>query len=156
MTRCARCQGSLARTEADATREVLGHLFVASVPARQCKTCSAVSYEGAVLERFDLHIAASIARSGVSSGAAFRFLRKALGLRAGDIASLLDVSVETVSRWETGKRSVERASYVLLACCVRDALHGRTETLDTLRAFRAPRDLGERVVLDLTGDRAVG
>jgi YgiT-type zinc finger domain-containing protein len=154
MKRCNRCQGALVAKKVDATREVAGHVFIASLPARQCKACGEISYEGAVLQRFDLHVATRLAESGVSSGAVFRFLRKALGLRAVDLAELLDVSAETLSRWETDKRAVDRGGLAVLASCVRDALAGRTETLDTLRALRTPRTLEKRVQLDLTGDRA--
>lgn len=154
MKRCGRCGGPLASKKVDVSREVSGHVFVAALPAQQCKTCNETSYEGSVLQRFDLHVATRLADSGVSSGAAFRFMRKALGLRAVDLAELLDVSAETLSRWETDKRSVDRGSLAVLSACVRDTLAGRTSTLDTLRALRTPRTLEKRVQLDLTGDRA--
>jgi len=154
MKRCNRCGGHLLAKTVDASREVSGHVFVAALPAKQCKSCGEVSYDGVVLQRFDLHVANRLAESGVSSGPAFRFLRKALGLRAIDLAELLDVSVETLSRWETEKRAVDRGALTVLSSCVRDALAGRTETLATLRALRTPRSLGKRVHLDLTGDRA--
>jgi transcriptional regulator with XRE-family HTH domain len=131
-----------------------GHVFVAALPARYCRSCEEASYEGATLQRFDLHVASRLVEAGSSSGAAFRFLRKALGLRAIDVAGLLDVAAETLSRWETDKRAVDRGALAVLASCVHDALAGRTTTLETLRALRSPRTLEKRVQLDLTGDRA--
>lgn len=154
MKRCNRCGGHVVAKTVEASREVAGHRFVAGLPARQCKACNEISYDAFVLERFDLHVANRLVESGVGTGSAFRFLRKALGFRALDLAELLDVSTETLSRWETEKRPVDRGALTVLAACVRDALAGRTETLDTMRALRTPRTLGKRVQLDLTGDRA--
>jgi DNA-binding transcriptional regulator YiaG len=153
MKRCSRCDGGLLTVNAEVTREVAGHAFVGSVPARKCNACGEITFEGSILQRFDLHVATRLADSGVCCGAAFRFLRKAIGLRAVDLAELLDVSAETLSRWETDKRSVDRGSLAVLASCVRDALAGRTWTLDLLRALRTPRTLAKHVQLDLTGDR---
>jgi len=154
MKRCGRCDQLLVTRKVDVSREVAGHVFVAGLPARVCRSCGETSYEASVLQRFDLHVASHLAEAGVGSGAAFRFMRKALGLRAVDLAELLDVSPETLSRWETEKRNLDRGALAVLAACVRDALAGRTATLDTLRALRAPRTLEKRVQLDLTGDRA--
>jgi YgiT-type zinc finger domain-containing protein len=154
MKRCIRCGGAVSTRKVEATREVGQHLFVASLPARVCRACGETQFEGSVLQRFDLHVAVCLIEAGVGSGAAFRFLRKALGLRAVDVAELLDVSAETLSRWETEKRALDRGALAVLAACVRDALAGRTSTLDTLRALRTPRGLEKRVQLDLTGDPA--
>lgn len=154
MKRCGRCDGLLVSRKVDVSRDVGDHVFIAALPARHCRSCGETSYEAAILQRFDLHVANRLAEAGVGSGAAFRFMRKALGLRAVDLAELLDVSAETLSRWETEKRALDRGALAVLAACVRDALAGRTSTLDTLRALRTPRALEKRVQLDLTGDRA--
>lgn len=154
MKRCGRCDGLLVSRKVDVSRDVGDHVFIAALPARHCRACGETSYEAVILQRFDLHVANRLAEAGVGSGAAFRFMRKALGLRAVDLAELLDVSAETLSRWETEKRALDRGALAVLAACVRDALAGRTSTLDTLRALRTPRALEKRVQLDLTGDRA--
>lgn len=154
MKRCAECKGPVVTRNVDVTREVAGHVFFAVLPARHCRACDDGAFDDGVLERFELHVATKLADAGLQSGAAFRFMRKALGLRAVDLGELLDVSPETVSRWETDKRAVDRGALAVLASCVRDALAGRTSTIDTLRALRTPRALEERVHVDLTGDRA--
>ncbi len=100
------------------------------------------------MARFELRVAKELARAGVSSGEAFRFMRRSLALRAIDLAELLDVAPETVSRWETEKRAVHRGAYAIVASLVRERLDGREETLAALRALRRPRQLGETVDLD--------
>jgi hypothetical protein len=75
-------------------------------------------------------------------------------MRATDLAALLDVSAETISRWETEKRAVDRGALALVGNLVRDTLEGRTATLEQLRALREPRPLAKTIQLDLSGDFA--
>ena len=167
MKRCVKCEitssasagGSkrstlLVEERSQASREVGGHLFFAFVPALSCKRCGETYFDGSVMHRFDLHVASRLADAGVSSGEAFRFLRKALEMRAADLAVLLDVSAETVSRWETEKRPVDRGCLAVLGALVRDQLAGRTATIEALRALRRPRPLARKIRLDLTRDLA--
>jgi transcriptional regulator with XRE-family HTH domain len=72
-----------------------------------------------------------------------------LGLSGASLAELLDVAPETVSRWESGKRPVDRAAVAVLGSLVVDSLNQRTETIDRLRALREPPKLGKTVHLDV-------
>jgi DNA-binding transcriptional regulator YiaG len=47
-------------------------------------------------------------RAAIVTGADLRFARKALGLRAAELAVTLEVTPETVSRWETDARPIPR------------------------------------------------
>jgi transcriptional regulator with XRE-family HTH domain len=47
-------------------------------------------------------------------------MRKALGLRAADLAEMLDVTPETLSRWETGKLPMGRTSWLTLSSLALD------------------------------------
>ena len=156
MKRCTHCDkgGVLASRTAENSREVGGHLFVAFLPAQACTACDKLYFDNNVLERFELHVAGKLADAGVSTGPAFRFMRKSLGMRATDLAALLDVSAETISRWETEKRAVDRGALALVGALVRDNLEGRTSTLEQLRALREPRPLAKTIQLDLSGDFA--
>ncbi len=62
-------------------------------------------------------------------------MRKILGLRAADLALLLDVTPETISHWETGKARIGRAAFVALGAMVQDATEGRSTTRDRLAAL---------------------
>lgn len=153
MSRCPRCDTRLRTTTTEITREVGEHTFAATVPATRCPSCGSTHIEPRVLERFDLHVADRLARAGVATGRAFRFMRNALQLRAQDLAQLLDLSPETLSRWENDKRPVDRSALTVLAACVTDALAGRTATLDTLRALRTPWSLDGSVRIELAPER---
>jgi transcriptional regulator with XRE-family HTH domain len=76
-------------------------------------------------------------------------MRKALGLRATDLAELLDVTPETVSRWETDRVPLDRGALATLGALLRDARAGSTATLDHLRTLahppRGPREIAVRL-----------
>jgi putative zinc finger/helix-turn-helix YgiT family protein len=112
---------------------------VEGVPAEICEACgeSFVSLEA--LERAELTIAAELARRGVRTGEAFRFMRKALGLKSKALAELFDLQPETVSRWEKGTQTLDPRAFALLGSVVVDRLAGRGElAIERLRALRAP------------------
>jgi putative zinc finger/helix-turn-helix YgiT family protein len=152
MRRCPHCQSSARRAERllEASREVSGHRFVATLPAVECAACGHAQFDVEAERRFALAVARQIADSGLATGEAFRFMRKAIGMRATEFAELLDLAPETISRWETEKRAVDRGALALMGNLVRDVLEGRTTTLDGLRSLRAPRDLGTTVPVAMT------
>jgi len=59
-----------------------------------------------------------VSEAGLVSGEWMRLLRKATGLKAAEAAALLDVSPETWSAWETGKRSIPVATWTVLSTLV--------------------------------------
>ncbi|HTP29443.1 MAG TPA: hypothetical protein VMK12_27735, partial [Anaeromyxobacteraceae bacterium] len=63
------------------------------------------------------------------------------------LAELLDVTIETISRWEHGKQSLDRRAVALLASMVLDRIEGRTSTLDRLKALLKPEPLPSVVQL---------
>jgi putative zinc finger/helix-turn-helix YgiT family protein len=145
MKRCAEC-GGLALSPAEVTEErtVAGRTFTATMPATRCGTCEATYVSGPVLERFELLIARELAAVGERSGEGLRWMRKALGFKANELAALLGVTGESVSRWETGKHPAPPDVIATLAAMADDRLEGRSTTLERLRALQAPRPTGER------------
>jgi putative zinc finger/helix-turn-helix YgiT family protein len=108
-------------------------------PARRCPGCGAVHVDEAVRARAPLVLCRALADAGVHSGETLRFTRKALALRAADLARLLGVTPETVSHWETGKASPPRAAFAAICALVEDAAAGRTLTRDRLEALARAR-----------------
>lgn len=147
MNRCVVCGATkVVRSTAPIARDVAGRKFKADVPARRCDGCGEVFFSGEILERFELAIAHALTVRGISSGPAFRFIRKALGFRLRDIAPLLDVAPETLSRWETEQRPVDRSAMALLGALADNRLAGRTTTLNRLRALDKPSKGGTRAI----------
>jgi putative zinc finger/helix-turn-helix YgiT family protein len=152
--KCAICsQGTLKKASVEISREVDGHRFVTRIPGRVCGACGEEFYDGDNVRLFELMISHILAHSGVSSGTAFKFMRKAIGMRAADLARLLAVTPETISRWETGKHPIERAILVLLGLLVDNKINGVTTTLDLLNARAEPKELEPTIKVDL--DRRV-
>jgi DNA-binding XRE family transcriptional regulator len=76
-------------------------------------------------------------------------MRKAIGLSATALAELLDVSMETVSRWEHGGRDAPLPAVAALGAMVIDYADGSTTTADRLRALRKGPRLAKVVRVEL-------
>lgn len=150
MKRCVQCghQGLVAGNAEDTIR-VGGRVFSASLPAQSCPECDEVYFSFEELGRFELAVAGQMARDGECGPDVFAFMRKAIGLKAVDLAALLDVVPETLSRWEHGKTPVERRALALLGSMVLEHIDGRSDTVDRLRAMLEHRKLPGTVRLKL-------
>src|SRR5579883_1647167 len=105
MANCSTCEIGTLHPVQDAEYQttVAGLTFTATLPGERCDHCQAVYHNLGLLSQVDLLIAHRLIHLGLVNGEVFRFLRKTLGLRAADLAALLDVKAETISRWENGK-----------------------------------------------------
>ena len=147
---CSGCGAkALRRTEKMLTREVGGHSFRAKVPATRCGRCGDVLFASADLRRFDDAVAVSLLGAGITRSDGLKFVRKAMGMRADELARLLGVRPETVSRWENGKREVDLAMLAVLRQLF-DERHARERPVaDLLRRLQRPAHLGKTVRLKL-------
>jgi putative zinc finger/helix-turn-helix YgiT family protein len=147
MKRCMRCEGEkLVASETELSRKLAGRTFKVAVPARRCAGCGEQYISQKAGVSGELAIAEKLAQAGVVAGDAFQ-LRKALALPAVELAALMDVTPETMSRWEHGKLPVERRAIALLSAMVLDRVEGRTMTLDRLQALQKPSRLPKLVRL---------
>jgi DNA-binding XRE family transcriptional regulator len=112
---------------------------VSGIPAVKCGACGESLLNGPDLGRAELLASAEAIARGLRDGPTLKFVRKALGLRAAELGELLDVSAETLSRWENGHRVAERSVWNALADLVGDKFAGVTTTADRLRALGEPR-----------------
>jgi putative zinc finger/helix-turn-helix YgiT family protein len=159
LQKCVMC-GAKKLSAGETTHEftVSGVKFVVEgVPAEICASCNESYVAHDDLERAELTIAAELARRGVRTGEAFRFMRKALGLKSNALAELFDLQPETVSRWEKGTQTLDPRAFALLGSVVVDRVAGREElALERLRALRAPVKAPRRAVrialAEQTGD----
>lgn len=151
MNVCIHCGGDWVRFTKDLDLlEIDGHRFTATVPGKRCGKCGAERLDGPTLEKLDLLIAHKLIEGGVRSGAAFRFIRKALGLSGVRMAELFKVAPETICRWESEKRPVDHIAFATLGGMVLDATAGRTDTIDRLSTLRDPKPLAKTVRFDLS------
>lgn len=150
LTQCPSCQAKKFKGRlAEKVKVVGGHRFRALVPGQECQQCGESFYEIGTLARFDQLVAKELADAGVKSGEALRFIRKAAGVAATDLAALLDVRPETVSRWENDKRPIDRGSYAVLHQLLIEKLAESTATADYLRGLSKPKRLPKTVKLEV-------
>lgn len=108
--------------------------FVVPTSAIVCQQCGENYVENDDLSLAERQIAVWLALHGASDAASFRFMRKVIGFRATDLASLFGVDDRTVSRWEN--EAPETRAIALLGALVLDAVNGSTTTQDRLRALQ--------------------
>ena len=138
MKKCATCGGRLSRTRKDEVHEVAGRRFVATLPSRSCRACGTSFLDAPTIERVELEVACELAQHGPACGETFRYMRKALGMRAVALARLLGVTPETVSRWENEQRPVDGATWIALGSVVLEKARRAPSTLERLRALQSP------------------
>lgn len=150
MTQCYACKNhNFVIDYIEKTREVNGHQFIATLPIQKCTTCGEFLFPAESLYQFELAIAHQLAESGTHSGQTFRFMRKAIGISARDLAHLLNVTPETISRWETNKRDIDHSALAILGALVLDELKGRTDTLQRLKNLQTHKPLAKFIRVTL-------
>src|SRR5258706_16190345 len=79
------------------------------VAGRRCSACSEILVDEAEAVRQEQQLADGLVARGVRAANEFKLVRKVAGLKAIEVAALLDVRPETVSRWERGEVEIPRA-----------------------------------------------
>jgi DNA-binding transcriptional regulator YiaG len=154
MRACDRChREKVIDVLVDDTIEVCGHRFSTQMPAGQCLVCQQVVIQSEHVRRFEQGVAVEIAKAGLRTGGAFRFLRKTLGISEPALAELLDVPAEYVDYWETEKWRVDPRALAILVGFVLGRFEGKHSALDPLAVLREPRKLALNVRLHLSDSR---
>jgi DNA-binding transcriptional regulator YiaG len=112
-TKCRACEGNMAAADLPTERLVAGHTFRGKVRGLKCRSCGAGEVDGGALRAFEVSVALALT-SAPPTGAAVKWVRKALGYTGTQLAALLGVRSETVSRWERDERAVDHAAWALL------------------------------------------
>lgn len=123
-------------------------------PAAACKRCHAVFLPAEGVARIDLVVASELAMRASPSGEAFRFIRRALGLKAMDLALLLRVTPETISRWENDQRPIDANAWITVGSLVLESASQAPETMQRLNGLQKPKKLPKTVHLDTSSARA--
>jgi putative zinc finger/helix-turn-helix YgiT family protein len=149
MDRCTNCgKTGLTAGEQAITLDVGDRTFDGLIAGWHCPACGERFYAGTDMEAFE-HLAAKwLAEHGVRTHEELRFMRKAVGIRAADLAAWLGVTPETVSHWETGKHGPDVPVRGAIAAIVLDTLRRETTTRDRLRVQEKPDDV-RKVRLDV-------
>jgi DNA-binding transcriptional regulator YiaG len=95
--------------------------------------------EAKYLLAFERWVVEMLCMHGKPSPEGLQFLRTRSRLKAADFAELIDVSPETVSRWENDKNEMPTSTWELMVSIAEEKLQGKTDTLDRLRQRREGR-----------------
>ena len=152
-TKCPRC-GNKAFEPATyvARRDLDGRHFTGDVPARKCTSCGELLISGPGLGAFERAITLELARGGEVGPEGFRWLRKAAGLKAVRLAELLDVTPMQVSRWENGRKPLERRAVALVSALALE-VEGKAATRAVLEALATRKKVSRSVRLDVHAAR---
>ncbi|HYZ89342.1 MAG TPA: hypothetical protein VE620_08625 [Myxococcales bacterium] len=150
MRTCDRChREKVIDVMVEDTIEVGGHRFTTQMPAGRCLVCQQVVVQSEHVRRFEQAVAVELAKAGLRSGEAFRFLRTTLGMSEAGLAGLLDVPVEYVGYWENAKWRMDPRAVAVLAGLVLARFEGKHAVLDPLAVLREPRKLAANVRVHL-------
>src|SRR5947207_7329218 len=152
-TKCPRC-GNKAFEPATyvARRDLDGRRFTGDVPARKCTSCGELLISGPGLGAFERAITRELARGGEVGPEGFRWLRKAAALKAVRLAELLDVTPMQVSRWENGRKPLERRAVALVSALALE-VEGKAATRAMLEALATRKKCSRSVRLDVNAAR---
>jgi DNA-binding transcriptional regulator YiaG len=149
-TRCPACgKTAFQPVTYTARRDLDGRRFTAGVSARKCTSCGELLISGPGLGAFERAITIELARGGEVGPEGFRWLRKAAGLKAVRLAELLDVTPMQVSRWENGRKPLERRAVALVSALALEQIEGKTVTRAVLEALAARKKPSRNVRLDV-------
>ena len=149
-TRCPACTKTAFEPATYAARRDLdGRRFTGDVPARKCTSCGELLISGPGLGAFERAITLELARGGEVGPEGFRWLRKAAGLKAVRLAELLDVTPMQVSRWENGRKPLERRAVALISALAHEQIEGKAVTRAVLEALAAGKKPSKNVRLDV-------
>jgi len=122
--------------------------YTVEAPALVCPSCGETYLSAETLQQIGALVATDLAREGVGTPEAFRYMRKKLQLPAKELAVLFDVSPEAVSRWEHGVHQPDARAVRLLGAMVLESLGEPPRLLEYLRSLtkdRAQRGSGRRL-----------
>ncbi|MFH2007579.1 MAG: type II TA system antitoxin MqsA family protein [bacterium] len=109
--------------------------YTAEAPAMVCPSCGESYLSVQTMGQIGWMVAADLARQGVGTPDAFRYMRKRLALKAIELAELLGVSPEAISRWEHGVHTPDTKAVKLLGIMILEHIGQRPMILDYLRSL---------------------
>ena len=97
----------------------LDNVYLGGVDIYKCENCGNIEAKIPKIDELHMVIAKCIiSKPQRLNNKEIRYLRKYLGLKAVDLAKILNVSKSTLSRWEAGKEKIGTANDILLRLLV--------------------------------------
>src|SRR5262245_14564181 len=110
--RCVTCNKTDTYRPWEGPIELMGVQILAR--GLRCASCGETLFDANETERQERALASALVKRGIRAGREFKLVRKLARLRAVDVAAMLDVRPETVSRWERDEVVIPRAAAFVL------------------------------------------
>jgi putative zinc finger/helix-turn-helix YgiT family protein len=104
--RCVNCKKTDAYRPWEGPISLMGVQIMAQ--GARCDACGELLFDEEQVRRQERDVARALVGRGIRAGNELRFVRKMAGLKAAELAAILDVRPETVSRWERGEVQIPR------------------------------------------------
>lgn len=135
--KCVSCGGKLTIRRGEHPYEALPGTVLRGVEIRRCAKCGETEIAIPRIAELNRVLAtAVIEKTGRLAASEVRFLRKYLGWSGQDFARHFDVTPETVSRWEQGKKAMGPTADRLLRLCVAKLAPVESYTVEQLAHVR--------------------
>lgn len=121
-SRCSTCGGVVRAGQTKMGREVEGHIYSAMLPALICDSCGERFFEPAIAAEFHLLVAEALLQAGVTSGAAVRAVRSALGLDDAALADIFGSRREMAEGSEHGEGRIDADTHATIHQAVSDCI----------------------------------
>jgi hypothetical protein len=139
MKTCSECGSQNLRRVQRTDRYSVGQfVYTRRVLALRCARCGTEFVQAKVQQAFERDIALDLVKRGPVHGEALRFLRVQLGLQATELAEILRMRSETLSRWENNRIPIDWNAWLVVGDLVRDKYSGTDDTLRRRRALDRP------------------
>lgn len=115
------------------------------MPAVVCEKCGESYFGSSDVGDFELQVAMEAGSRGFIHGPVLRFMRTAIGLSAKELANMLDITAETVSRWENGRTTIPKTVFIVVTALVEDHAAKRTNTRERLEAVCRDQDVPTQI-----------
>ena len=136
---CCECENyQMVDAEVEERLTVAGRAFVVVVPGTECLQCGNTYLRYDAMIAVKRSVAMELVRHGDVNAETFKYMRKTIPMSVAELAPLLHVAPETVSRWESGEQPIEPNAAALLALMVVEAIEGRSTCIDHLKATLDP------------------
>jgi DNA-binding transcriptional regulator YiaG len=122
-------------------------VFSGEIPARICEHCGAARHHIDDLVRFEHAVARRFLKEARPSGPGLAFARETARLQSQELARLLGVAPNSVSRWEHGRNPIDRATWATVLQLAREQLDGLSDTRESLEALGRKKATRKRIAV---------
>ena len=148
---CPNCRNSdLQSAEHTQTFRFGDSVITVKTPAMACSSCGERLIVAADVRRAEHAAARKLTEMGIQGGAVFRFLRKTAGLTGLQLADLLGVAKDTISRWENDTRPIPRAAMAVVGMLALDKINGVEDAHERLQALS--REEPQEILIEVTNE----